>query len=53
MQNSVEYAGYAEYAKHAEKLTADGAYQCPVGSIWLFFFCSSYKPAKNRDPKNL
>ena len=27
---------YAEYAEHAEYLTYDGAYHCPVGSIWLF-----------------
>ena len=32
----VEYAGYAGYPEYAEYLTADGAYHCPVGSIWLF-----------------
>ena len=30
-------ADYAECAEYAEYLTADGAYLCPVGSIWLFF----------------
>ena len=38
MQDRAEYAGYAEYGEFAEQLTADGAYHCPVGSIWLFFF---------------
>ena len=29
---------------HASLITADGAYHCPVGSIWLFFIfnCSSF-----------
>ena len=35
MQYSVEYAGYAEYA---EEFTADGAYNCPVGSIRPFLY---------------
>ena len=29
----------------ADQLTADGAYHCPVGSIWLFlllYFCIHY-----------
>ena len=40
-----EHAGYAEYAENAGyaeyevQLTADGAYHCPVGSIWLFLQC--------------
>ena len=29
-------ADYAHYAEYAEYITADGAYLCPVGSIWLF-----------------
>ena len=30
--NTMQYQQY-----HASLLTADGAYHCPVGSIWLFF----------------
>ena len=37
VQDSADYADYAELAEYADKLTADGAYLCPVGSIWLFF----------------
>ena len=43
MQYSVKYAGYAENAEPAEKLTAEGAYHCPVGSIWLFFLLHCHR----------
>ena len=31
-----DYADYAECAEYADLFTADGAYLCPVGSVWLF-----------------
>ena len=31
-----DYAHYAECAEYAEQFTADRAYLCPVGSLWLF-----------------
>ena len=43
-----DYAHYAECAEYAEQFTADGAYLCPVGSIWLFFTSQSSWPALAR-----
>ena len=34
--SEADYTQYAEGAEYAEYFTADGAYLCPVGSIWLF-----------------
>ena len=38
--NTMQYNAMPCYTMqyHASLITADGAYHCPVGSIWLFFF---------------